>query len=56
VGESQSATLLTTYINAVDPLAEVFAGFLVHSPFGPAAPLNGESILDSPDGIPVRLG
>jgi hypothetical protein len=45
VGESQSAVFLTTYINAVDPLAEVFDGFLVHSRFGPAAPLDGSSVL-----------
>jgi hypothetical protein len=31
VGESQSATRLTTYINAVHPLAGVYDGFLVHS-------------------------
>jgi Alpha/beta hydrolase domain len=49
VGESQSAMFLTTYINAVDALAEVFDGFLVHSRFGPAAPLNGAPALDSPD-------
>jgi hypothetical protein len=48
VGESQSAMFLTTYINAVDPLAAVYDGFLVHSRFGPAAPLDGHSILDSP--------
>jgi hypothetical protein len=46
VGESQSAMFLTTYINAVDPLAEVYDGFLVHSRFGPAAPLDGDSIFD----------
>jgi hypothetical protein len=46
VGESQSALFLTTYINAVDPLARVYDGFLVHSRFGPAAPLDGASILD----------
>lgn len=44
VGESQSAMFLTTYINAVDPLAGVYDGFLVHSRFGPAAPLNGDSV------------
>ena len=37
---------LTTYINAVDPLARVYDGFLVHSRFGPAAPLDGSSIFD----------
>jgi hypothetical protein len=46
VGESQSALFLTTYINAVDPLAGVYDGFLVHSRFGPAAPLDGGSIFD----------
>ncbi|ORW73882.1 alpha/beta hydrolase domain-containing protein [Mycobacterium saskatchewanense] len=44
VGESQSAMFLTTYINAVDPLAQTFDGFLVHSRFGSAAPLDGSSI------------
>ena len=46
VGESQSALFLTTYINAIDPLAQVYDGFLVHSRFGPAAPLDGSSIFD----------
>lgn len=46
VGESQSAMFLTTYVNAVDPLAKVYDGFLVHSRFGPAAPLDGSSIFD----------
>jgi hypothetical protein len=31
VGESQSAGRLTTYINAVHPLVDVYDGFLVHS-------------------------
>ncbi|OBB94734.1 alpha/beta hydrolase domain-containing protein [Mycobacterium sp. 852002-40037_SCH5390672] len=44
VGESQSAMFLTTYINAVDRLAPSYDGFLVHSRFGPAAPLDGSSI------------
>jgi hypothetical protein len=46
VGESQSAMFLTTYINAVDPLAQAYDGFLVHSRFGSAAPLDGVSIFD----------
>ena len=53
IGESQSAVFLTTYINAVDPLARVYDGFLVHSRFGPAAVLDGSSMiaeLDSPAG------
>ncbi|MEV0355691.1 alpha/beta hydrolase domain-containing protein [Nocardia sp. NPDC050697] len=51
VGESQSAMFLTTYINAVAPLAPVYDGFFVHSRFGPAAPLDGRSLLD-PGTIP----
>src|SRR5271163_4198562 len=46
LGESQSAMFLTTYINAVDPLARIYDGFLVHSRFAPAAPLDGGSIFD----------
>ncbi len=46
VGESQSAMFLTTYVNAVDPLVRAYDGFLVHSRFGPAAPLDGGSIFD----------
>ncbi|WP_396925405.1 alpha/beta hydrolase domain-containing protein [Mycolicibacterium sp.] len=45
-GESQSATFLTTYVNDVDPDAAVFDGFLIHSRFGSAAPLDGSSLLD----------
>jgi Alpha/beta hydrolase domain len=45
LGESQSALFLTTYINAIDPLARVYSGFLVHSRFAPAAPLDGGSVL-----------
>lgn len=46
LGESQSAMFLTTYVNAVDPLAGVYDGFLVHSRFASAAPLDGGSVLD----------
>ena len=46
VGESQSAMFLTTYINAVDPLAQNYDGFVVHSRFGSAAPLDGGSIFE----------
>jgi hypothetical protein len=47
VGESQSAAYLTTYVNDVDPLARVYDGFLVHSRFGAAAPLDGSSVYDA---------
>ncbi|MBW0013848.1 alpha/beta hydrolase domain-containing protein [Mycobacterium sp.] len=59
VGESQSAMFLTTYINAVDPLAEIYDGFFVHSRFASAAPLSDVSIFDesqanSPDAVAFR--
>jgi hypothetical protein len=41
-GDSQSAILLTTYVNAVDPLVKVYDGFLVHSRFGVAAGLGND--------------
>ena len=49
VGESQSAMFLTTYVNAVDPLVGVYDGFLIHSRFGPAASLDGQSIFAPPE-------
>ncbi len=59
IGESQSAMFLTTYINAVDQHATVFDGFLVHSRFGGAAPLDGINTLEAleggtPDPSPFR--
>ncbi len=39
IGESQSAGRLTTYIDAVHPLVNVYDGFLVHSRIGPSADL-----------------
>jgi hypothetical protein len=40
-GESQSASFLVTYINAVDPQAQVFNGFFVHGRPGTAASMEG---------------
>ncbi|MDF3336597.1 alpha/beta hydrolase domain-containing protein [Mycolicibacterium septicum] len=54
VGESQSAMFLTTYVNDVDPEAAVFDGFLVHSRFGSAASLDGNSSLDESRPVPFR--
>ena len=48
VGESQSAHFLTTYVNAVDPRARVYDGFLIHSRFAGSAPLDGASIIGAP--------
>jgi hypothetical protein len=41
LGESQSAAFLVTYINAVDPLVEVFDGFFVHGRGANGAALDG---------------
>lgn len=40
-GESQSAAYLTTYVNAIDPMARVYDGVFVHSRFGNGAAVDG---------------
>jgi hypothetical protein len=45
IGESQSAFYLTTYATAVDPVAKVYDGILIHSRFGSSAPLDGTSMI-----------
>jgi hypothetical protein len=53
-GESQSAARMVTYVNAVQPAAGIYDGFLVHSRGGSGAPLDdGESVLG--DIGPVRI-
>ncbi|WP_007509581.1 MULTISPECIES: alpha/beta hydrolase domain-containing protein [Pseudofrankia] len=42
-GESQSAFFMTTYVNAVHPVANVYDGFFIHSRAGSAASLDGMS-------------
>ncbi len=44
IGESQSAIRLTTYINAIQPLAHVYDGFLVHSRAGGSAPIGANEV------------
>ena len=48
-GESQSANRLTTYYNAVQPLARVFDGFVIHS-----RTANGAALAQSPQ-APIAL-
>jgi hypothetical protein len=50
MGESQSAGFLVSYVNAVDPTAKAYDGFLIHSRFGFAAPLDGASAVGTPQG------
>ena len=42
IGESQGAARLATYINAVQPLAGIYDGFIVHSRSDGAAPLDND--------------
>jgi len=57
MGESQSASYLTTYVNAVDPLARVFDGFLIHSRSGSAAMLSpGAGVGRAPGGPRAPAG
>lgn len=56
IGESQSATFLSTYVNAVAPLARVFDGYLIHSRFGPTAGIDGGSIINpAPGSMPQQV-
>lgn len=55
VGESQSAVFLTTYVNAVDPLAKVYDGFMINSRFGPGAAIDGRSMMAAGDTLPKAV-
>ena len=55
-GESQSAMFLTTYVDAIDPLAKVFDGFYIHSRFGGAAPPEAAAMRGGPNGRPGPPG
>src|SRR6202789_1038130 len=63
-GESQSAGFLTTYVDAIEPIANAFDGFLIHSRFGSGAPLEGNYMPNASataakpariDGLQIRL-
>jgi hypothetical protein len=45
MGESQSAFFLATYVNAVDPVAKVYDGIVIHSRGSAAAPLDNSGML-----------
>ncbi|HXQ43165.1 MAG TPA: alpha/beta hydrolase domain-containing protein [Acidimicrobiales bacterium] len=55
-GESQSAFFLTTYIDAVAPLAHVFNGYLVHSRWGGGTSLSGSLALGAHEPFRTDLG
>lgn len=48
-GKSQSAVFMTTYVNAIDPLARVYDGFYIHSRFGGAPPPDTASMRGGPN-------
>jgi hypothetical protein len=55
VGESQSAIFLTSYIDAVEPVAHVYDGFFVHSRAGGAASIDGRvSASEVPAAVHIR--
>ncbi|HVW42459.1 MAG TPA: alpha/beta hydrolase domain-containing protein [Amycolatopsis sp.] len=54
VGESQSASFLVTYINAIDRDVEVYDGFLVHGRGASGAPLGGMSLPRA--GVDIEAG
>lgn len=63
IGESQSAGFLTTFANAIDPLLPAFDGYLIHSRFRGAVPLDGSYVLgaalgvaDDADGVTIAAG
>jgi hypothetical protein len=47
-GQSQSAFRLTTYYNAVQPLAGIYDGFFIHSRLGGSAPISQPPQADLP--------
>jgi hypothetical protein len=56
IGESQSASRLVTYVNAVHPVRPVYDGFLVHSRGGSGAPLTQDPLPEVvvPNGTVLR--
>jgi Alpha/beta hydrolase domain len=56
IGESQSAFRLVTYVNAIDPRARVYDGFLIHSRGGGGAALSQapEPVVNTPGVARIR--
>jgi Alpha/beta hydrolase domain len=55
-GESQSAVRMTTYVDAVAPLARVYDGYLIHSNGATGAPLSGTLRAPTPTLLRTDLG
>lgn len=54
-GESQSAFRLTTYVNGVHPVANIYDGFLIHSRGASGAPLSQMPQADIRSPFPTRI-
>ncbi|WP_026310912.1 alpha/beta hydrolase domain-containing protein [Parafrankia elaeagni] len=54
VGESQSAMRLTTYVNAVAPVARVYDGYLIHSNMAVPTPLSADPSERMPNPTLIR--
>ena len=56
VGDSQSAFRLVTYVNGVDPLVQLFDGFLIHSRGAGSAALSQspQSEINTPEQVLIR--
>ena len=54
-GESQSASRMVTYLDAVHPLVDVYDGFMVHSRSGGGAPLTQSPLPAVPVPSPVAI-
>ena len=56
MGESQSASRLVTYINAVHPLYNPYDGYMLHSRGGGSAPLAQDPLepIETPEGVKIR--
>ena len=52
-GESQSAVFMTTYVDAIDPIARVYDGFYIHSRFGGAPAPETASMRGGPNARPA---
>ena len=53
IGESQSASFLVTYVNGIDPLVEVFDGFMIHGRFARGASLATTPLPGASAGMPA---
>lgn len=55
-GESQSAGFMTTYVNAVQPVAKVYDGFMIHSNSAIGSPISGKlaDVLTMPNPSRIR--